>query len=184
MRTLRGSSRLLTGSRSLGTIGSTMQSLSRRTLQPHNSYYNIGPSGIHGSSASRSGFSSFRSMPSTSRHTANWVRTKEKMTHICTISTISMLLEYWLSSLKVATIVVFVIVGVFVNLGANRHHEFIGTKYWYIDGAPFVGGFGGFAKVFVTASFACKWCFSIRLSETIFVDMPTTYQMAERKVLV
>ncbi|PCH43551.1 hypothetical protein WOLCODRAFT_138428 [Wolfiporia cocos MD-104 SS10] len=63
-------------------------------------------------------------------------------------------LEYWLSSLKVITVIVFIILGIAVNLGANREHEYIGARYWHIDGAPFVGGFGGFARVFVTASFA------------------------------
>ncbi|EMD33590.1 hypothetical protein CERSUDRAFT_107939 [Gelatoporia subvermispora B] len=63
-------------------------------------------------------------------------------------------LEYWLSSLKVATVIVFIILGICVNLGANTAHDHIGTRYWHIPGAPFVGGFGGFAKVFVTASFA------------------------------
>jgi L-asparagine transporter-like permease len=65
-------------------------------------------------------------------------------------------LEYWLSSLKIVTVVIFIITGVFVNLGVNKGHSFIGLKYWKIEGAPFVGGFGGFAKVFVTASFACS----------------------------
>ncbi|THH27979.1 hypothetical protein EUX98_g6215 [Antrodiella citrinella] len=63
-------------------------------------------------------------------------------------------LEYWLSSLKVATIVVFIILGICVNAGANTSHEYIGAKFWHIPEAPFVGGFGGFARVFVTASFA------------------------------
>ncbi|KAH9991291.1 amino acid permease-domain-containing protein [Russula vinacea] len=63
-------------------------------------------------------------------------------------------LEYWLSSLKVATIVVFILLGILVNVGANRDHHFIGFENWNIPGAPFVGGFGGFARVFVTASFA------------------------------
>ncbi|KAJ7350342.1 amino acid permease-domain-containing protein [Mycena albidolilacea] len=58
-------------------------------------------------------------------------------------------LEYWLSFLKVATVLVFIIVGVSVNISAD-----IGTSNWRIPGAPFVGGFGGFARVFVTASFA------------------------------
>ena len=64
--------------------------------------------------------------------------------------------EYWLSSLKVGTIVVFILLGILVNVGANRDHRFIGFENWTIPGAPFVGGFGGFARVFVTASFACK----------------------------
>ncbi|OCH92502.1 hypothetical protein OBBRIDRAFT_886232 [Obba rivulosa] len=63
-------------------------------------------------------------------------------------------LEYWLASLKVVTVIIFIILGICVNLGANTAHEYIGTRYWHIPGAPFVGGFGGFAKVFVTASFA------------------------------
>ena len=63
--------------------------------------------------------------------------------------------EYWLASLKVATIAVFVIVGIVVNVGGNTAHEYIGGKNWRIGDAPFVGGFGGFARVFVTASFAC-----------------------------
>jgi len=66
--------------------------------------------------------------------------------------------EYWLSSLKVATIVIFILLGILVNVGANREHHFIGFENWNIPGAPFVGGFGGFAHVFVTASFACKLC--------------------------
>ncbi|KAI6110534.1 amino acid permease-domain-containing protein [Pisolithus croceorrhizus] len=63
-------------------------------------------------------------------------------------------LEYWLSFLKVATIVIFIIVGILVNVGVNTSHHYIGFHNWAIQGAPFVGGFGGFAKVFVTASFA------------------------------
>lgn len=65
------------------------------------------------------------------------------------------LLEYWLSSLKVLTVVIFVLVGAFVNVGFNTEQTFIGLSNWKIPGAPFVGGFGGFARVFVTASFAC-----------------------------
>ncbi|KAJ3507345.1 hypothetical protein NLJ89_g6360 [Agrocybe chaxingu] len=63
-------------------------------------------------------------------------------------------LEYWLSSLKVFTVVLFIILGTLVNLGINTEHTFIGLTNWKIPGAPFVGGFGGFARVFVTASFA------------------------------
>jgi hypothetical protein len=64
--------------------------------------------------------------------------------------------EYWLSSLKIVTILVFIFVGCLVNLEVNRSHTLISFKNWTIPGAPFVGGFGGFARVFVTASFACE----------------------------
>ncbi|KAJ4483691.1 amino acid permease-domain-containing protein [Lentinula aciculospora] len=63
-------------------------------------------------------------------------------------------LEYWLSSLKVIAIIIFIILGVLVNVGVNQEHQYIGARYWHIPGAPFVRGFGGFAQVFVTASFA------------------------------
>ncbi|KAI0365662.1 hypothetical protein BV20DRAFT_1038833 [Pilatotrama ljubarskyi] len=63
-------------------------------------------------------------------------------------------LEYWLASLKVITVVVFIILGIVVNVGGNQEHHYIGGENWRIPGAPFVGGFGGFARVFVTASFA------------------------------
>ncbi|KAJ7647551.1 amino acid permease/ SLC12A domain-containing protein [Roridomyces roridus] len=63
-------------------------------------------------------------------------------------------LEYWLSSLKVVTIVIFIVTGVLVNVGLNKERRVIGFDNWRIAGAPFVGGFGGFARVFVTASFA------------------------------
>jgi AAT family amino acid transporter len=63
-------------------------------------------------------------------------------------------MEYWLSLLKVVTIVIFIILGIVVNCGANVNDQYIGTRYWYRGDAPFVNGIGGFASTFVTASFA------------------------------
>lgn len=63
-------------------------------------------------------------------------------------------LEYVLSLLKVMTIIVFIILGIVVNCGGNTSGMYIGGHNWHIPGAPFVGGIGGFASVFVTASFA------------------------------
>jgi amino acid permease len=63
-------------------------------------------------------------------------------------------LEYWLSSIKVITVMAFIITGILVNAGVNSDHRFIGFDNWRVPGGPFVGGFGGFVKVFVTASFA------------------------------
>jgi len=62
--------------------------------------------------------------------------------------------EYWLSLLKVITIVIFIILGIVVNCGGNTSNQYIGGKNWYVGDAPFVNGIGGFASVFVTASFA------------------------------
>ncbi|SPO28689.1 probable lysine-specific permease [Ustilago trichophora] len=63
-------------------------------------------------------------------------------------------LEYLLSLLKICTIIVFIIVGIAVNAGANPTHSYLGFKYWTIGDAPFVNGFGGWVSSFVTASFA------------------------------
>jgi AAT family amino acid transporter len=62
--------------------------------------------------------------------------------------------EYWLCLLKVVTIIIFIILSIAVNAGGNTAHEYIGGKNWHLPDAPFVGGIGGFASVFVTASFA------------------------------
>ena len=63
-------------------------------------------------------------------------------------------LEYWLSLLKVITIIIFIILGIAVNCGGNTDHHYIGGHNWFIGDAPFVGSIGGFASVFVTAAFA------------------------------
>lgn len=56
--------------------------------------------------------------------------------------------------LKVVTILIFIILGIVVNAGGNTAHHYVGGENWRLPGAPFVGGIGGFASVFVTASFA------------------------------
>lgn len=49
---------------------------------------------------------------------------------------------------------IFIILGIAVNCGGNKNHEYIGARNWTKGDAPFVDGIGGFASVFVTASFA------------------------------
>lgn len=65
-------------------------------------------------------------------------------------------LEYRLSLLKVVTIIIFMILGIVVNCGANTDHHYIGGENWRLPGASFHDGIGGFASVFVTAAFACE----------------------------
>ncbi|OAQ28725.1 putative lysine-specific permease [Linnemannia elongata AG-77] len=47
-------------------------------------------------------------------------------------------LEYWLSMIKVITCVIFILVGILVDVGAVGD-EFIGGRNWHIEGAPIVG---------------------------------------------
>lgn len=90
--------------------------------------------------------------------------------------------EYWLSLLKIVTIVVFIILGICVNAGANSGYGYIGAQYWHIPGAPFVGGIGGFASVFVTASFAYGGTESIGITAGETKDPAKTMPKAVRNV--
>jgi len=51
---------------------------------------------------------------------------------------------------------VFILVGAAVNGGLNEARKPIGLDNWTVGDAPFVGGFGGFANVFVTAALSCE----------------------------
>lgn len=59
-------------------------------------------------------------------------------------------LEYGLSFMKVAVIILFIILGL-IALGHKPH---FGTDNWHISGAPFHNGFIGFLTVFLFAGFS------------------------------
>lgn len=64
--------------------------------------------------------------------------------------------EFFLSILKIAACLAFIIVGIVIDVGGVKsapEPRFIGGKYWENPGA-FIDGFKGFCSVFVTASFA------------------------------
>lgn len=71
-------------------------------------------------------------------------------------------IEYWLALLKVVSIIIFFIISVCVNAGVNDTHEYIGFRYWKRD--PIVNGFGGFARLFVSAAFAYGGLESVTLT--------------------
>ena len=91
-------------------------------------------------------------------------------------------LEYWLSLLKVITIIIFTILGIAVNCGGNTQHKYIGGHNWYIGDAPFVGGIGGFASVFVTAAFAYGGTESIAITAGETKDPTRTMPKVVRNV--
>ncbi|KAF8951620.1 hypothetical protein BGZ46_003889 [Entomortierella lignicola] len=62
-------------------------------------------------------------------------------------------IEYWLSILKVCTIIIFIICGILVDAGALGGTTY-GFKNWKVDGAPFKGGFLSFVKVLVSVGYA------------------------------
>ncbi|KAF9105364.1 hypothetical protein BGX29_000137 [Mortierella sp. GBA35] len=65
-------------------------------------------------------------------------------------------LEYWFSMIKVLTCVLFIIIGILVDVGAVGD-GFIGGKNWHIEGAPIVGETARDKTVNVFTT--CVWAF-------------------------
>lgn len=65
--------------------------------------------------------------------------------------------EFWVALLKLATVIVFMIMGVIFTCGGGPsnglYSEYWGARTWYDPGA-FRNGFQGFCSVFVTAAFS------------------------------
>lgn len=61
--------------------------------------------------------------------------------------------EYWLSFIKVSTIIVFIITGSAMILGLTQH-EPIGFKNWTVGDAPFHGGMLAIFSAFIVAGFS------------------------------
>jgi lysine-specific permease len=61
--------------------------------------------------------------------------------------------EYWFAMIKVLTVVIFIIVGFLVDLGALGHDKIHGRN-WNIDGAPFYKGFAGVITTSIVSGFA------------------------------
>jgi lysine-specific permease len=62
-------------------------------------------------------------------------------------------IEYWLSILKVATIIMFIVCGILVDAGVIGGVKY-GMRAWHVEGAPFKGGFMSFMKVLVSVGYA------------------------------
>ncbi|WP_440969666.1 amino acid permease [Peribacillus frigoritolerans] len=66
--------------------------------------------------------------------------------------------EYWLSGIKVATVIIFIITGILMITGMLNGHS-VGFQNWTFDGqeagkAPFVGGIFTMLSVFLVAGFS------------------------------
>ncbi|KAL9605892.1 MAG: hypothetical protein Q9179_000913 [Wetmoreana sp. 5 TL-2023] len=77
---------------------------------------------------------------------------------------------------------IFIILGIVVNCGGNTDHRYIGGHNWFIGDAPFVGGIGGFASVFVTAAFAYGGTESIAITAGETKDPARTMPRVVRNV--
>ncbi|KAF9923353.1 hypothetical protein FBU30_006569 [Linnemannia zychae] len=65
-------------------------------------------------------------------------------------------LEYWFSMIKVLTCVLFIIIGILVDVGAVGD-GFIGGKNWHVEGAPIVGETAKDRTVSIFST--CVWAF-------------------------
>ncbi|WP_437609745.1 amino acid permease [Erwinia sp. V71] len=62
--------------------------------------------------------------------------------------------EYWFSLIKVATVIIFIIIGVLMIVGIMRGAENAGWQNWQIGDAPFSGGFAAMIGVAMIAGFS------------------------------
>ncbi|KAF9348028.1 hypothetical protein BGX34_002746, partial [Mortierella sp. NVP85] len=62
-------------------------------------------------------------------------------------------IEYWLSILKILTILMFIICGILVDAGVIGGRKY-GMDAWHIEGAPFKGGLRGFITTLVAVAYS------------------------------
>ena len=61
--------------------------------------------------------------------------------------------EVFFSTIKVIAVIIFIIVGIVINLGGSPNHKYFGTETWRDPGA-FYNGFHGYLGQFVNAAFS------------------------------
>ena len=64
--------------------------------------------------------------------------------------------EYWLSSIKIAFVIIFIVVGLLTIVGMTGVGGAVGFQNWHIGDAPFHNGFTGFMAVFLIAGFSLQ----------------------------
>jgi lysine-specific permease len=62
--------------------------------------------------------------------------------------------EYWFSLIKVATVIIFIVVGVMMIVGIFKGAQPAGWSNWAIDDAPFAGGFSAMIGVAMIVGFS------------------------------
>lgn len=61
--------------------------------------------------------------------------------------------EFWMSLIKVITVIIFIVLGALIALGVIGHHQ-VGFQNWRIAGAPFHGGFVAILGIFMISGFS------------------------------
>jgi len=95
--------------------------------------------------------------------------------------------EYWFASIKVATVILFLIVGALMILGLAGSDP-VGFQNWHLRNdatgqeAPFVGGVGSVLLVFMVAGFSFQGTESVGLAAAEAADPSTSVPRAIRSV--
>ena len=63
-------------------------------------------------------------------------------------------MQYWFSGIKVAAVILFILIGIFVILGLLGHSGPVGFSNWTLGDAPFHSGWVGFVSVLMIAGFS------------------------------
>ncbi|WP_176603473.1 amino acid permease [Candidatus Regiella insecticola] len=90
--------------------------------------------------------------------------------------------EYWFSLIKVATVIVFIIVGVMMITGIMKGGESAGWHNWGIGDAPFVGGFSAMIGVAMIVGFSFQGTELIGIAAGESKDPGKNIPQAVRKV--
>lgn len=62
--------------------------------------------------------------------------------------------EYWMSFIKVSTVIIFIVIGALSIVGLTGVGGSVGFQNWHIGDAPFHNGYWGFITVFMIAGFS------------------------------
>jgi amino acid permease len=95
--------------------------------------------------------------------------------------------EYWFSGIKVATVVIFLVVGTLMIVGISGNHA-AGFQNWTLydsntgTHAPFVGGLSSVLSVFLVAGFSFQGTESVGLAAAETADPSTSVPKAIRTV--
>ena len=62
--------------------------------------------------------------------------------------------EYWMSFIKVSTVIIFIVIGALSIVGLTGVGGSVGFQNWHVGDAPFHNGYWGFITVFMIAGFS------------------------------
>lgn len=90
--------------------------------------------------------------------------------------------EFWLSLIKVITILIFIAIGFFIILGVNKNHHGYGFENWHRADGPFHGGLKSLFAVFILSGFSFQGTELVGIAAGEAKDPKTSIPRAIRQV--